>query len=103
MPPQVSLSRGASGLSRCLHTYAHVRPSVVVKLNRLADSRLHLAYIGEMHAFEQLILHRVVDTLRLGVLLGITVLCHAYPNPVLLEKAYVGCACVLHSPVGMMD
>lgn len=57
----------------------------------------------EFYPLKNLILHRVVFSLCLSIILGVSAFGHAYPDAMFSKDSYVPCACILTPSVGVMD
>jgi len=66
-----------------------MRPSVVVEVHGQSDCRNNFAYASEDLVLEQLVLHRVVDALCLGVVLWVSRLCHTDQYSMLSKRIYI--------------
>ena len=66
-------------LRRCYHINAHMRPLVVIKVHSVRYGSHDILNTIEPHIFKELVLHRVVYSLSLGIILGVSAFGHAYP------------------------
>lgn len=98
-PPLLQNAFTEGRFSRGHHVDAHVRATQVIEVNGLGYGSTHLINVSEAFAFEQFILHRIVDALSLGVLLGVAGLSHADLDMVLLQEMHILAAGVLNAAV----
>lgn len=101
-PPHVPVSHQFRCFGLGLHADAHVQPPVVVEVNGQGDRGHDLVDAPEHLVLEQLILHRVVDAFRLGVVLRVSGLGHADPDAVLPQHFHILTACVLTAAIRVM-
>ena len=91
-------------LCGCLHSYAHVRPAVVVEVHDGADELACFPRsTGPFHAVEPLLLDDAVHALGQGIVRGTVVLRHADADAQGAEAPDVLVAAVLHAAVGVVD
>ena len=80
-----------------------MRPSVVVEVHGHGDCRDDLLDVPEDLVLEEFVLHRVVDPLRLGVVLRVSGLGHAYSDAAVHEQVDILAANILAATVRVMD
>ena len=102
MPALFDFPLTESGLSRRHHVDTHVRPPGIVEVN--LDNEVFAQGFDTVvyEPFEEFVLDGIVDALRLGIVLRITALRHAYPDAVCLQQVGILEACVLAAAVRMM-
>ena len=66
-------------LRQCHHINAHMQPIVVIKVHCVRYGSHDNLNTIEPHIFKELVFHRVVYSLSLGIILGVSALGHAYP------------------------
>ena len=101
-PHHIPVSCRPRRFGRGLHSDAHMRPPVVVEVHGPGDRRHDLVDVPEHLPLEQLVLHRVVDAFRLGVVLRISRLGHADPDAVLPQHPHILAARILAATVGVV-
>lgn len=94
-----SYARGC--LPGCHHVNAHVGTLLVVE--PYCNGTGNLINVMECYPIKKLILHRVVYSLCLSIILGVSAFGHAYPDAMFFKDSYVPCACILTPSVGVMD
>ena len=84
---------------------AHVGALAVVKADEASDVLAGLVNRGEAPCLtiDALALDDAVHPLRYGVVGGLVVLGHRYPDAVRLQLLNVHVAAILHTPVGVVD
>ena len=102
-PPFDYFAVAARRLGRCHHVHAHVWAHVVVEVHGLPNGLPDLFHGTEAHTLQKLVLHRRVDALGNGVLLGVPVLGHADPYPTASQSLHILPAGVLDAPVAVVD
>lgn len=73
--------------------------SEVVEVNGFGYGFTHLGSVREAFPLEQFVLHRIVDALCLGILLGIAALGHADSDSAPAQDAHILAAGVLNAAV----
>ena len=79
-----------------------MRTAVVVEVHGLFHGSDHLCDIVEDDALEQLVLHCVVDALRLRIILRIAAFSHTDGDAPVLQELDIIAACILHATVGVV-
>ena len=74
-------------LCRCHHINAHMWPFVVIKVHSLRYGSHDIINTIEPHVFKEFVFYCVVDSLSLGIILGIAAFGHAYPYILSLEPS----------------
>ena len=76
---------------------------VIIEVNRTLYGGPDLFDAGEPQAFQQLILHRVVDSLCLSIILRIACLGHTDADVVFLKETNIFRTCILAASVRVVD
>lgn len=98
-PPLLQNAFTKGRLGRGHHVDAHVGATEVIEVNSFGYGSTHLINVSEAFAFEQFILHRIVDALRLSVFFGVSGLGHTDLDMVLLQEMHILAAGVLNAAV----
>lgn len=83
-PSAFEPARTTGGFHRGEHLYAPVRTLVVVERYGCFHGLPDLLDAVEHFVFEKLVFQRVIDALRLGIILGIARFCHADTHLILM-------------------